>query len=725
MLHHHLLERARERLNERREAVASLKTPEKIQARTAALRAFFRESLGDLPASETATPLNAKVVGRLERDGYRIEKVIFESRPGHRVTAALYLPNEAGEGKPRVPGILFPCGHSANGKAAEPYQRACILLARNGMAVLCYDPIGQGERVQLLNQAGKPAVGGGTTEHTFTGIGAMLVGWQAATFRVWDGMRALDYLASRPEVDPERLGCTGNSGGGTMTAYLMALDDRIAAAAPSCYITSFERLLETIGPQDAEQNITGQIAAGLDHADYVTMRAPKPTLLSVGTQDFFDIQGSWNTFREVKLIYGRFGYGERVDLFESDEPHGFTHPRRVAAARWLRRWLLKEDDAIEEPEVPIATDAELQCTQTGQVLSEPDSNEVSVFDLISRRAEELASHRRRSQQATADELRAKVHGLLGFGDYSPTPKPLRYLGEMALAADQEGLGKSVVRASEPRFGEPSDFRGTTVRRWSIETEPGIVLPLVELIPPKEDRSKPIVVRIGSIRVDDEKAVTEVARSGDFQRQSRRVVLVDPRGLGATTPLPKSRSEARWNDPFGPDAQEAFLSLLLARPLLGQRVADVLTVLESLAAGPSAHREGEKAANHDGSPKSETRGYHVEANGIAGPIALHAALLDERGRIAGLSLERSLISWQSVIASPINRGQLGQVVPGALTAYDLPELAESLAPRPLSIKEPVDARGEPVSAETVTAIFAGCRAAYDRKGETALRIQASR
>ena len=193
----------------------------------------------------------------------------------------------------------------------------------------------------MLDDQGKPVVRG-TTEHTMAGIGALLVGRQLASYRIWDGMRALDYLASRPEVDPARLGCTGNSGGGTMTSYLMALDDRIAVAAPSCFITSLERLFATIGPQDAEQNITGQVAAGMEHADYVTMRAPKPTLLTVGTRDFFDIQGSWDTFREVKLIYGRLGFGERVDLFESDEQHGFTRPRRVATARWLSRWLLRE-----------------------------------------------------------------------------------------------------------------------------------------------------------------------------------------------------------------------------------------------------------------------------------------------------------------------------------------------------------------------------------------------
>ena len=276
--------------------------------------------------------------------------MIFESRPSHHVTANLYMP----EGTPPFPGVLLPCGHSDNGKAYEDYQRASILLAKNGMAVLCYDPIGQGERYQMLDAQGKPVVRG-TTEHTMAGIGAILVGRQLASYRIWDGLRALDYLASRPEIDPARLACTGNSGGGTMTSYLMALDDRIAVAAPSCFITSLERLFATIGPQDAEQNITGQVAAGLEHADYITMRAPKPTLLTVGTRDFFDIQGSWDSFREVKLIYGRFGFGERVDLFESDEPHGFTRPRRVATARWMRRWLLNKDDAVDEPDFPIAS----------------------------------------------------------------------------------------------------------------------------------------------------------------------------------------------------------------------------------------------------------------------------------------------------------------------------------------------------------------------------------
>ncbi|HWY87345.1 MAG TPA: hypothetical protein VNX28_11500, partial [Gemmataceae bacterium] len=178
MLYTYLQTEAKKHFDARRKVVANLKTPEEIQKRQDFLKRKFLEALGGFPDK---TPLNAKVVGTLQGDGYRIEKVIYESRPNHHVTANLYLPDVKG----RVPGILLPCGHSDNGKAAEAYQRASILMAQNGMAVLCYDPIGQGERNQLLDQGGKPAITG-TSEHTMIGVGALLVGQSTATYRIWD-----------------------------------------------------------------------------------------------------------------------------------------------------------------------------------------------------------------------------------------------------------------------------------------------------------------------------------------------------------------------------------------------------------------------------------------------------------------------------------------------------------------------------------------------------------
>jgi dienelactone hydrolase len=671
MLHLSLLQEARAAFEQRRKAIAAIKTPEDIALRQKELREFFLRSLGDFPPQ---SPLNPQIAGTFKRDGYRVERVIFESRPNHHVTANLYLP----DGKPPFPGVLLPCGHSDNGKAAEAYQRACILLARNGMAVLCYDPIGQGERFQLLDSTGKPVIRG-TTEHTMAGIGALLVGRQEASYRVWDGIRALDYLASRPEVDPKRLGCTGNSGGGTMTAYLMALDDRIAVAAPSCYITSLERLFATIGPQDAEQNITGQVAAGMEHADYVTLRAPKPTLLSVGTRDFFDIKGSWDTFREVKLIYGRLGYGERVDLFESDEPHGFTRPRRTAAARWMRRWLLKADDAVDEPEFAIATDAELQCTKSGQVLSE-FPQEVSVFDLN-----------------TAQEK--LLRGVRPFATLQFSQAEFR-----AYVKNKLELSGRRAKAIAPRVLEKRTSGATIIRKLVFDVDKPVSIPALEITGTGPGGALPTLVKIGA---DWQKELTQAEKLVGSGAAHSRLILVDPRGMGETTP-DQSREDSA--SPFGPDWREAFLALLLDRPLLVRRVADVLTVLESLAAEQSANREA---------------GFEVIGFGPAGLVVLHAALLDERGLIKKVGIEGSLVSWSELIGHKLSRGQLGSVVPGVLALYDLPDLAARLAPLPLSIHDPVDAMGATVSRAVLEQTYAECAKAYGAGGTLVLQAAESR
>jgi dienelactone hydrolase len=656
-LHRYLLDQARQHFDARRKAIATIKTPEDVARRQQDLRVFLRRSLGDLPER---TPLNSRMVGTLKCAGYRVEKIIFESRPDHHVTANLYVP----EGTPPFPGVLLPCGHSDNGKVYADYQRACILLAKNGMAVLCYDPIGQGERFQLLDEKGKPVVRG-TTEHTMAGIGALLVGRQLASYRIWDGLRALDYLAGRSEVDPGRLGCTGNSGGGTMTSYLMALDDRIAVAAPSCFVTSLERLFATIGPQDAEQNITGQVAAGMEHADYVTMRAPRPTLLTVGTRDFFDIQGSWDTFREVKLIYGRLGFGERVDLFESDEEHGFTRPRRVATVRWMRRWLLKKDDAVLEPDFPLATDSELQCTRTGQVLSE--FKDQSVFDLNAERERQLRAAREAANaNRSLEEFRNEVKTRLGVARWKARHSPS--------ALDH------------------------SARSLTIEVEPGIRI-TVEGLPGSGEatRSRPTVIVVG-----EDTTATPRADSNGLRRPEGLQLVVDLRGMGKSTP----RADRGGRDsPFGRDWKEAFLALYLNRPLLGQRVTDLLSMLEALDA-----RLSEK----------EQPGFDVVGVGPAGPIVLHAALLDERGLIKSVTLERSLLSWSSIVQRKISRGQLANVVPGALESYDLPDLAARLAPRRLAIRDAVDAMGDPASQSALEAAFAGCVKAYGPAGALELR-----
>jgi len=640
MLYKHLQAEAQKHFDARRAAVAALKTPDDVRKRQAEIRAKFLDSLGAFPEK---TPLNAKVLGALAGDGtYTVEKVVFESRPNHHVTAAFFRP----VGKGPFPGVIVPCGHSDNGKAAEPYQRACILLAKNGVAALCYDPIGQGERRQLLTTDNKPVIKGTTSEHTMIGIGALLVGRQCAHYRIWDGIRALDYLASRSDIDPARLGCTGNSGGGTLTAYLMALDERIFAAAPSCYITSLERLFATIGPQDAEQNITGQVAFGMEHSDYVTLRAPRPTLICIGSQDYFDWQGAWTTYREAKLVYGILGHGERVDLFEFNDKHGFSLPRRQAAMRWMRRWLLKTDDAPEETNFPSLKDEQLQVTKTGQVLA--DFHGLSAYDLNRLRAAELASARKALPK---EELLREVRRLIAL---PPTVKSI------PVQRNDRGL----------TFTTEGAVQIPAVRSVAGAGKDGILLSIHE-----SGKSAAL-------------AEFKKLGTGDFL-----ALFPDLRGVGETAPGVANAG----SNVFGVEQKEAFLSLQLGRPLLGQRTHDLLCVLNALFENPDDPR----------------RPVHLHAVGSMGPIALHAAALD--ARFAALTLKGSIASWASVVAADSTTNQLANAIPGALAVYDLPDLAASLAPRKLNVINPVDPSGKPLTREAAEREFAKVRAAYKAAG----------
>jgi dienelactone hydrolase/pimeloyl-ACP methyl ester carboxylesterase len=659
MLKAYLLAEAQKHFDERRKAVAALKAPDDVQKRQAELKAKFIEALGGFPEK---TPLNAQVVGKGDGKGYRYEKVIYESRPSHHVTATLYLP----DGKGPFPGVLMPIGHSANGKAAGEVQRLSILLATNGIAVLAYDPIGQGERRQLLDDKGKAAIPSSTNEHTLIDVGALLVGRCTATYRVWDGIRSLDYLAGRPEVDPKRLGCTGCSGGGTLTSYLMALDDRIGVAVPSCYITSLERLFATIGPQDGEQNIPGQVAFGLEHADFLTLRAPRPTLICCATRDFFDIQGTWTSFREAKRVYGLMGHGERVDLFESDSGHGYPKSQREAALRWMRRWLLKVDDAATEGDAALLKDDELRCTRTGQVLE--DLKGRSVFDLNAELATELGRKRERADRKPADLLE-QVRRLTALPERVPAAK----------------LKESGV----------VERKGYRIRKLVFETEPGVLVPGLMFEKEKGDKS-PLVLYVHG----DGKAA-DAAPGGPIEklmRDGNRVLAVDLRGLGETSPSATAGDRAGL---FGADYFEAFVAMHLARPLLGQRVLDLLAVAGAVDEGD---------------------GVRVVALGSAGPAALHAAALYPG--IKGLTLERSLISWTTVVRTPISHNQLTNVVPGALKMYDLPDLAAACAPRPLTIRGALDPAGKPAAKAALTDAYRRAADAYaDQKAAKALTLSA--
>lgn len=606
MLQNYLRGLATAALDRRAVAYDALKTPQDIAAYQQRLRAFFIRQLGGFP---DRTPLNARVTGRLDGDGYRIEKVIYESLPGYAVTANLYLPLTP----PPYPGVLFSCGHSANGKASEVYQLACALMARNGLAVLNYDPIGQGERYHYLDAAGKP-VYGATQEHQLLGLRCRLAGIDLARFFIWDGMRGIDYLQSRPEIMADRIGATGNSGGGTQTSYLMALDDRISCAAPSCYLTGFRALLATIGPQDFEQNIYGQIEGGLDHADYVLLRAPKPTLMCVATQDFFDINGAWDVFREAKRIYTRLGFAERVDLVETDEKHGFSIRLREGATRWMRRWLLKIDEPVWESAIKLPAEKDLLCTPEGQVLRVAGA--VSLFDILAARDQ-------------------------GFQPRNPDANAIRRVaGIRPLAA--------LPHVRVERKGT-SNWHGRTAENVILRYETGLWMPAFDFSAAAGNRSTEATLYFPD---DGKKGGVEQGGLATLLASGGRVLTVDLPGLGETGPAAPTGFSAL----VGGDTKQGQLAFLLDRNLVALRAEAVLICARYLGTGG---------------------GIRVVCGQQAALGVLHAAVL-EPALFASLAVPTP-VSWSETVRRPETRMTFADMVPNALTTYDVPDLLR-LIPR---------------------------------------------
>lgn len=294
------------------------------------LRSKFLTSVGKFPER---SPLNAHIVGTVLRNGYRIEKVLFESRSNFHVTALVFVP-DAMRFRPPYPAVLVTCGHSGEGKAASVYQRACVMGAQEGFLMMVYDPIDQGERI--MSTDGFCCYG-----HNQFGSKAHGLGLSAAHFRIWDGMRCLDYLQSRSDVKPDRLGLMGNSGGGTMTTLIAVADSRIKAAAPSCYISTVRDVVRSIGPQDAEQCIWAQLRNGINHASLVLM-TDAAVRMQFSDNDFFPIDGARSTYDVVRRTAVRAGVGERYSATVVKGPHGWKESSRRSSLDWMRQWLMDE-----------------------------------------------------------------------------------------------------------------------------------------------------------------------------------------------------------------------------------------------------------------------------------------------------------------------------------------------------------------------------------------------
>lgn len=341
------------------------------------LRKRLLDSIGGLPTEKS--PLNAHTTGRIQMQGFHIEKLIFESLPGIYVAALVYAPDAAG----KHPAVLVPSGHSTNGKVY--YQALCQRLVQRGYVVISWDAFGQGERSQFWDEKNhKSRYNLICAEHAILGNLAYLAGTNLARWEIWDGIRAVDYLLTRSDVDPDRINITGTSGGGFQTTLIAALDPRIKVVAPSCYITAlpmrvYNRIFKD-PDSDPEQDLDGMISNGLDHPGLLLLMYPRPVWVSAAVLDFFPIEGTQQTVHEVERVYQKFGHADRIGTHAGYHGHQFSDENQEAAIDFLdhfngmpiRRGL---------PEVKQLDGQTLQCTRAGQVMLEYP-NARSLMDVI-------------------------------------------------------------------------------------------------------------------------------------------------------------------------------------------------------------------------------------------------------------------------------------------------------------------------------------------------------
>lgn len=607
------------------------------------------------------TPLHAKVVGVTQGDGFRMEKVIYDSQPGFPVTALLYLPDaKPGEKVDKLPAIVVAPGHGPTGKMSD--FNFASTFARNGFAVLSYDPIGQGERLQYPDPA-KPGTSLATRptgEHGEAGLQPTLIGDAVARYFAWDGMRAVDYLQSRPEVDANRIGAFGCSGGGAMTALLGALDPRIKATGTACYITSFDTLLPSIGPQDAEQSTPNFIASGLDFPDWVELAAPRPYAIIATTEDMFPFAGAQKTEAEARRFYGLFGASDDLEFITGPGHHGNLGPIQARIVSFFLKHLQPGADAAHP------------------VLPSPRAPGVSPFALPQGITKEAFQDTPTGQVATSYPHVETVHSL-NLKRYESMPRPKALRGEALRAAIREvtkSVARPAVRGRKPDSGvvpgvvvesdlSVPDAKGDIYfRHVTPHSEPGIDLQGVIAAHHGAGVHAAVLLLTNAASMPADSA-GQRALEGEMEKMAEagNIVL-------ALTPRPSPPGTEETKSPIlGPFYLTELRAELTGKTIMGMRIDDTIRAVDYLASRPDV----------------DAKKITASASGHYGLVLLHAALLDSR--LAHVSIDHALSSYRSLIEAPMPVGAPEDILPGVVRHYDLPELQRALGSR-LTVTDPL-------------------------------------
>ena len=671
---------AAEQLALRRSAIEGITTRAQAEARQREVRSKIIALMGGLPEK---TPLNAHVTGSTQGDGFRMEKVIFESQPGYRVTAILYLPDKAAT-TAKLPAIVVAPGHGPTGKASDYFYASTF--ARNGFAVLSYDIIGEGERLEYPDPAhpGRSLAERPTGEHGEAGLQPTLIGDAVARYFLWDGMRAVDYLVSRPEIDPERIGAFGCSGGGTATALLGAIDTRVKAMGTACYITSFDTLLPAIGPQDAEQSIPNFIASGFDLPDWVELAAPRSYAVISTASDMFPYAGAKASVIEARRFYALFDAASAGKPTGKPEPgiptgptlnpdtsneipstaklqwitgiggHGNLRPLQKEIVQFFLTHLAHSDaTAVLTPlpspraspstaPVNLPKDA-FQVTSTGQVLtSYPDSSTIQTLNLKGYAA--LPKPKPLNSVQLQQAVRDVTHVVVKPGDTAP------------------------VNTQSPDLASPPEGNVHVRHRFTLATAPGVSID-AEFYRPADGKHPALLILRDSLdpsleagRADDIRALRAMADAGTA------VLVVAPR------PSPPGSEEAKAAL-LGSFYLSELRAELVGKTLLGLRVDDVIAAVNFLSVGttPDPNRISAQASGH------------------LGLVLMHAAVLDPR--LKHVAVDHVLESYKSLTEAPIPNDAPQDILPGVVRRYDIPDLVRELGMR-LTMSDPLPGTAGP-------------------------------
>jgi len=622
--------------NERR---AGLITKADAEAYVREVRQKIQQCFGPWPEK---TPLNPRITGVVERDAYKIENIIFESRPNFLVTANLYIPK--GRDFP-LPGVVGTCGHSATGKMINLYQSFAQGLARQGYVVLIYDPIGQGERLQYPDENLKSKIGVGVREHLHAGNQQFLVGEFIGSWRAWDGIRALDYLLSRDEVDPKHIGVTGNSGGGTMTTWLCGVERRWTMGAPSCFVTTFRRNTENELPADTEQCPPNALALGLDHSDFLAAMAPKPVIILAKEGDYFDARGAEEAYKRLGHLYGLMGAKENIGLYIGPGYHGYSQENREAMYRLFNR-VTGISDATSEPELVIEKDETLYCAPRGQVC---ELNSRPIYSFTKELSEQLAKERRKN--IPAPMLKRHIAKVLGFR------------GSAAFQKQKPPEYRILRNWSSRRFPKP---RWTT---YLVETEPGILAVVYCLSnerlysrPPKGQ--KRAILYISHQSSDAELRSEPLIKELIAAEPNTPFYTCDVRGIGESKP--DTCDENSYLSDYGSDYFYAIHSIMLGKPYPGQRTRDILRVLSWL-----------KSNGHED--------IHLVAKGWGTIPATFTAVLSDD--VKQVTLKNALTSYSDIAESETYSWPLSALVPNILKSFDLSDCYKILESKNLNQIDP--------------------------------------